>query len=45
MSTSKPLLRWRGRLNLKDITERVIASVVAGATMAVVFFGLGRIFE
>ena len=33
-------LRWRGRINLKDVTERVIAGLITGATMGVVFYAL-----
>lgn len=29
-------LRWRGKVNLKDITERVIAGVVSGSVAGIV---------
>lgn len=34
------IFRWRGRLNMKDVTERVIAGLITGATMGVVFYAL-----
>ena len=37
-------LRWRGKLNLKDIVERIIAGVIAGITAGSTFFILGELF-
>lgn len=34
------MVRWRGRLNWKDITERVIAGIITGLTMGVTLFVL-----
>lgn len=38
------LFRWRGRLNWKDIVERIIAGVIAGGAAGSTFFILDRIF-
>ena len=37
------MFRWRGRLNMKDITERVISGIIAGMIMGVVFIALDRL--
>ncbi len=37
------MFRWRGRLNMKDITERVISGIIAGAVMGGVFVALDRL--
>ena len=33
-------LRWRGKLNMKDIVERIIAGVIAGVAAGSTFFVL-----
>ena len=38
-------LRWRGALNWKDITERVIAGTLSGISAGVSFWVLTRLFE
>ncbi len=38
------MFRWRGRLNWKDIVERIIAGVIAGVAAGSTFFILGQIF-
>lgn len=37
-------LRWRGRLNMKDITERVIAGMISGVGAGVAFWTMLRLF-
>ena len=37
-------LRWRGRLNLKDITERFISSFLSGFFAGLTFFLLVTFF-
>jgi len=38
------MFRWRGRLNWKDIVERVIAGIIAGVVGGSTFFILGQVF-
>ena len=37
------MFRWRGRLNWKDIVERIIAGVIAGVAAGSTFFVLDRL--
>ena len=37
------MFRWRGRLNMKDITERAISGIIAGVIMGGVFIFLDRL--
>ncbi|KKK52173.1 hypothetical protein LCGC14_3107590 [marine sediment metagenome] len=43
MSPSFPFIRWRGKLNMKDVVERVIAGGITGVVMGAVFFALERL--
>jgi hypothetical protein len=36
-------IRWRGKLNAKDIVERIIAGVIAGIAAGSTFFILDQI--
>lgn len=38
------ILRWRGALNLKDITERVISGFVSGLSAGITFWLLVKMF-
>ncbi len=37
-------MRWRGRLNLKDITERVISGMISGVGAGAAFWLMLRLF-
>ncbi len=37
-------MRWRGHLNMKDIVERALSSVIVGIPMGIVLFVLTRWF-
>ncbi len=37
------MFRWRGRLNWKDIVERIIAGVIAGIAGGSTFFVLDQL--
>jgi len=37
-------MRWRGRLNWKDVTERVIAGIITGLAIGVTLFTLEAVF-
>ena len=41
---ARGIFRWRGRLNWKDIVERIIAGVIAGGAAGSTFFILDKIF-
>lgn len=38
------VLRWRGHLNWKDITERIISGVIAGSLGGMAFYLMVRLF-
>jgi len=38
------VFRWRGRLNWKDIVERIIAGIIAGVVGGSTFFILEHLF-
>ncbi len=42
-SKGECMFRWRGRLNWKDIVERIIAGVIAGIAAGSTFFILDQL--
>ncbi|KKK77337.1 hypothetical protein LCGC14_2854650 [marine sediment metagenome] len=38
-------MRWRGRINWKDVTERVIAGIITGLAIGVTLFVLQVMFD
>ena len=38
------ILRWRGHLNWKDITERIISGFVSGTAAGLAFYLMMRLF-
>lgn len=39
----KSFFRWRGRLNWKDITERIISGIISGLAAGVGFWAMVRL--